>query len=122
MVIHLVHTNSKGEIAVVALLVRAGGANATSRKLWSSFPAPGSVEKKAPGIRINAAGLLPANRAYYTYRGSLTTPPCTEGVTWFILKTPIEASNDQINAFAALFPHNARPIQPLGARMVRSTR
>ena len=121
MVIHLVHANSKGDLAVVAVLVRIGAANETFGKIESSFPETPS-ERKPPGVQINPSGLLPPKASYYTFRGSLTTPPCTEGVTWFVLKTPITISADQVKAFAAIFPHNARPIQPLGSRIIQSIR
>jgi carbonic anhydrase len=123
LVIHLVHANSKGDLTVVAVLARIGAANETLQKIRASFPERALNEKKQPGVRINASDFLPSkSSSFYTFRGSLTTPPCTEGVTWFVLKTPIEVSPDQVRAFATLFPHNARPIQPLGTRIIRSAR
>jgi carbonic anhydrase len=75
-----------------------------------------------PGVEINPATLLPAATAYYTYRGSQTAPPCTEGVTWFVLKTPVDISPEQISAFAKLYPHDVRPLQPLNGRVVQESR
>ena len=73
-------------------------------------------------IKINAADLLPRNRAYYTFAGSLTTPPCSEGVTWFVLKNPTSISADEIARFARSYPMNARPVQPLNGREVRASK
>ena len=69
-------------------------------------------------IVINPAQLLPVNRAYFTYRGSLTSPPCTEGVRWFVIKSPSSIGLNQIVAFGRLYPLNARPVQPLNKREV----
>jgi carbonic anhydrase len=73
-------------------------------------------------VSIDAAALLPPQRSYYTFSGSLTTPPCTEGVTWFVLKTPVEVAPAQIDAFGAVYPMNARPVQPLHGRPIRASR
>ena len=73
-------------------------------------------------MTLNANSLLPQDQDYFTYAGSLTTPPCTEGVTWFVLKTPVEISAEQIQAFADLFPHDVRPVQPLNGRVVKESR
>ncbi len=75
-----------------------------------------------PGVVVDPRDLIPLDGAYYTYEGSLTAPPCTEGVTWFVMKTPVEVSPDQIRAFAALYPSNVRPLQPLNSRVVRESR
>jgi len=73
-------------------------------------------------VRINPSKLLPRDRAYYAYMGSVTAPPCTEGVTWYVLKTPVEISAKQIDAFARLYPHDVRPLQPLNGRVVKESR
>lgn len=122
MVAHLVHQASDGTAAVVAVLLRAGSANATVAQIWAHMPATKSKEEEIPGVAIDPAGLLPGDLAYYAYMGSLTAPPCTEGVTWFVLKTPVEISAAQIRAFAALYPHDVRPIQPLNGRVVQESR
>jgi carbonic anhydrase len=122
MVLHLVHANAKGEIAVIAVLLEKGSANPTIAKIWAEIPGTVGQEREVRGVEINTAALLPADTTYYTYRGSLTTPPCTEGVTWVVLKTPVAISVEQIRAFASIFPPNARPGQPLGARIVRRGR
>jgi carbonic anhydrase len=120
MVAHLVHADSEGKLAVVAVLLEKGTANSTIQEIWDKLPKTQGKEETVPGVEINASGLLPKNTAYYTYPGSLTTPPCTEGVTWLILKTPVDLSSEQIDTFAKIYPHNARPIQPLGDRVVKA--
>jgi carbonic anhydrase len=81
----------------------------------------GDVEEIA-GVDVNPGNLLPNDTAYYTYMGSQTAPPCTEGVTWFVLKSPMEISAEQIKAFSKLYPHDVRPIQPLNERIVKESR
>jgi carbonic anhydrase len=122
MVAHLVHADSEGKLAVVAVLLEKGTANSTIQEIWDKLPKTQGKEETVPGVEINASGLLPKNTAYYTYPGSLTTPPCTEGVTWLILKTPVDLSSEQIDTFAKIYPHNARPIQPLGDRVVKASK
>jgi carbonic anhydrase len=78
-------------------------------------------EQEIPGVEINPAGLLPDDVGYYTYMGSVTAPPCTEGVRWYVLKNPVNISAKQIRAFAELFPHDVRPLQPLNGRVVQQT-
>ncbi len=122
MVVHLMHEASDRTVAGVAVFVQAGVANRTVQLLWDYMPATEGPEKEIPGVTIDPAGFLPRDRGYYTYVGSLTAPPCTEGVTWFVMKTPIEVSADQINAFAKLYPHDVRPPQPLNGRVVKESR
>jgi carbonic anhydrase len=66
--------------------------------------------------------VLPEDRAYYTYMGSLTTPPCTEDVLWMVFKQPIQISAEQVGIFAHLYKHNARPIQPSNGRLIKMSR
>jgi carbonic anhydrase len=122
MVIHLMHQSVDGKVAAVAVLLKAGRANSTVHELWEHMPQSESKETEIPGVQVNPAGLLPINRSYYTYRGSQTAPPCTEGVTWFVLKTPVEISAGEIRSFAALYPHDVRPPQPLNGRMIMQSR
>lgn len=121
MVVHLVHNDSQGKIVVVAILMRAGAASKAIQKVWNGIPTTVGKERDETGVQVNASDLLPANLSYYTYKGSLTTPPCTEGVIWFILKTPMTMSAAQIGAFSSMFPPNARPVQPLGVRIVHQS-
>jgi carbonic anhydrase len=117
MVIHLMHQSSDGKVAAVAVLLTAGRANAIVRQLWEHMPNTPGTEVIA-GAEVDPTGLLPRDTSYYSYMGSLTAPPCTEGVTWFVLKTPVDVSEQEINAFAKLYPHNVRPLQPLNGRVV----
>lgn len=121
MVAHFMHEASDGTLAGVAVFLRAGHPNATIQQLWDHMPESEGPEQEIAGVAINPAGLVPRDTGYYTYVGSLTAPPCTEGVTWFVLKTPVEVSPDQIRAFARLYPHDVRPPQPLNGRVVKES-
>jgi carbonic anhydrase len=122
MVAHLVHKDSDGKLAVVAVLLKSGSPNALIATLWKNLPKEKNKEVDVPAVEINAADLLPADKAaYYTFTGSLTTPPCSEDVTWFVLKAPSSISKDEIARFARVYPMNARPTQPLNGREVRAT-
>jgi carbonic anhydrase len=120
MVAHLVHKNAKGELAVVAVLIHEGAANPFLEPIFDNFPAEGT-ESKVAGTNTDLMQLLPSKRGYYTFEGSLTTPPCSEHVHWFVLKAPVDASSAQVAQFAKRYPHNARPTQPLNARNVEQT-
>jgi carbonic anhydrase len=122
MVAHLVHKNANGELAVVAVLIRKGESNPFLSSVFEHFPARGAAEASIPGAMLNLSEFLPQQRGYYTFDGSLTTPPCTEHVRWFVLKSPVEASPAQLQQFAARYPHDARPVQPLNDRTVEETR
>jgi len=121
MVIHLVHADSDGKLAVIAVLLQKGKANSALQEIWARMPKTEGKEQEIPGVQINAFALLPHDITYYTYAGSLTTPPCSEGVTWFVMKTPADISPEQIDAFAKLYPDNARPVQPIGTRLVKAS-
>jgi carbonic anhydrase len=118
MVAHLVHADSDGKLAVVAVLLKKGSANAMVAKIWENLPKTEGPEAEVSGVEINPSALLPAHTGYYTFAGSLTTPPCSEAVTWFVLKTPSEISASEIAVFAKIYPHNARPIQPTNGRAI----
>lgn len=123
MEVHLMYQAGDGSVAGVTVFVQPGGANSTVQKIWEHMPkSEGQVE--VAGVEISPALLLPAQhvRGYYKYMGSVTAPPCTEGVTWFVLKQPLQMSSSQIDAFAKLFPNDARPIQPLNGRAVKQSR
>jgi carbonic anhydrase len=92
MVVHLVHKNAAGRLAVVAVLLTKGTANPLIAKLWQNLPSEHGKEVAPQGTFVDATELLPAARGYFTFSGSLTTPPCSEGVTWFVLKTPSQVS------------------------------
>jgi carbonic anhydrase len=121
MVVHFMHQSSDGKVAGVAVLLKVGSANATVQQLWEHMPMRESKEHEVAGVAVNPTGLLPHDTAYYTYTGSLTAPPCTEGVTWFVLKTPVSISAEQSKAFAKLYPHDVRMPQPLNGRVVKES-
>ncbi|MCD8496611.1 MAG: carbonic anhydrase family protein [Alphaproteobacteria bacterium] len=117
---HLYHTDPEGHTDVIAVMIKVGGENTTIGQIWSRIPAEaGAEEVSEEGVVISAYDLLPASPGYYTYEGSLTTPPCTEGVTWTIMQQPIEITQEQLGAFQSIFAHNARPLQDLNGRVVK---
>lgn len=118
MVAHLVHRNEAGNLAVVAVLIRKGRENPALKTVFDNMPVGAGPVHSVEGLGINAADLLPATRGYYHFPGSLTTPPCSEGVSWYVLSTPVEASLGQIKTFKQLYQHNARPVQPLNGRTI----
>jgi carbonic anhydrase len=120
MVLHLMHKADDGEVAGVAVLLKRGRANPAIRQVWQHMPASEGQER-APGVELNPAAMLPDDRGYYTYVGSVTAPPCTEGVKWFVLKTPVDVSSAQIRAFARLYPNDVRPLQLLNGRVVQES-
>lgn len=122
MVVHLVHADSNGRLAVVAVLLDRGTANRTIQQIWTHLPKTQGEEQEIRGVKINAGALLPHDRAYFTYSGSLTTPPCSEGVTWLVLQTPVDISQQQVDIFARIYPNNSRPIQAIGERVVQAGR
>ncbi|QWE00905.1 carbonic anhydrase family protein [Polynucleobacter sp. JS-Mosq-20-D10] len=136
MVAHLVHQHHDGSLAVVAVLMSTIKP-ASSRKfwwgddsikenafintLWNNVPlVKGKTE--TPGVMIDINQMLPADKNYFTYMGSLTTPPCSENVLWLVLKNPIYVSEDQVKNFDRMYPMNARPLQPRGDRLVKETK
>lgn len=118
MVAHLVHKDAAGKLAVVAVLFKAGSENAALKNVFDNMPVGAGPAHKVEGVQFNPADLLPAQRGYYHYQGSLTTPPCSEGVAWYVLRTPVEASRAQIGMLHKLYTHNARPVQALNGREV----
>jgi carbonic anhydrase len=115
---HFVHADAKGRLAVVAVFFDEGAASAELTKAWG-MQAPKSGEKRALHDLVSADALLPANRIYYRFSGSLTTPPCTEGVTWLVLQTPVTASKEQFALVHEAMHHaNNRPVQPLNGRVI----
>jgi len=115
---HLVHADKDGNLAVVAVMFQEGAANALLARLWEKMPAKAG-DKSALPAGINAAQLLPKDRDYYRFNGSLTTPPCSEGVRWLVMKKPVTASKAQIEQFSRVVGGaNNRPLQPVYARPV----
>ncbi|HJV95700.1 MAG TPA: carbonic anhydrase family protein [Albitalea sp.] len=120
MVAHLVHKDGEGRLAVVAVLLEQGGAQPVVQMVWNNLPLEKNEEMPAQ-TPIELAELLPADRGYFTYMGSLTTPPCSEGVLWMVMKHPVPISPEQIGIFARLYPMNARPIQSASGRMIKES-
>ena len=118
MEVHLVHRDAAGNLAVVGVFLTAGRHNEALQQVWANMPAEKGEKRLVDRVSVNAADLLPADESYYSYTGSLTTPPCSEGVRWFVLSRPVEVSPEQLARFAALFPDIARPAQPLNDRTV----
>jgi carbonic anhydrase len=122
MVAHLVHRDDQGHLAVVAVPLQLGRENSLVETLWRNLPTAKEKEAAPTAIEINAASLLPSSLAYYAYSGSLTTPPCSEGVRWLVLKTPSSISNREAEIFASRYPNNARPVQRINGRKVLSSK
>jgi carbonic anhydrase len=105
---------------MVAVLLERGKAQNMVQTVWNNLP----LEKNdtvTPSIVLNVADVLPARREYFTYMGSLTTPPCSEGVLWMVMKEPVQASPAQMAIFSRLYPLNARPIQANSGRVVKES-
>ena len=115
---HLVHKDKEGNLAVVAVLLHEGEPNPAVATTWANIPAEKEKAVSPAGVDIQADQLLPANHRYYTFSGSLTTPPCTENVTWLVMVDPMTVSKEQIEKFAKLYPNDERPVQPLFGRAV----
>jgi len=117
--VHFVHASGDGDLAVVGVLFNEGAANPNLDAIWAT--APGREGKAAVAFDIDVANFLPAKHDAFRYEGSLTTPPCSETVHWTVMASPQTVSPSQIAAFSALFPSNARPVQPLNRRYVLKT-
>jgi len=118
MEMHLVHQSAAGELAVLGVLIEQGDHNPAFEPVWANLPDEAGEEVHIQHLAVNVDDLLPANHDTYRYRGSLTTPPCSEGVSWLLAVEPITLSADQIAAFTAIFQGNNRPVQPLNDRTV----
>jgi carbonic anhydrase len=121
MSLQLVHLSPEATLLIIEVPIVAGKENPVIKTLWEHIPEPGK-ERVTQGLKVNAMDLLPADHGYYTYRGSLTSPTCNEGVLWFVLKNPIEMSEAQIAEYKKRYHNTARPLQPLGERPVSESR
>lgn len=120
MSVQMLHRDTDGRLAVVAVVLEEGPALPLVQQVWADLP----LERHAPATghgRIDPSGLLPEARGYYAYLGSLTTPPCTEGVLWIVMQQPMTASRAQIDIFARLYPMNARPLQDAAGRLIKQS-
>lgn len=120
MSVHLVHKDAEGRLAVVGLLLERGAPQPVVQRVWNDLPLEKGYEQPAvQPIDLNA--LLPPDRGYYTYMGSLTTPPCNEGVLWMVMRQPVPVSQAQIDIFSRLYPMNARPVQAASGRLIKQS-
>ncbi len=117
---HLVHRDADGRTAVVAVLLQSGSAHPLVQAVWNNLPLEKGEETPAR-VQLDPTHLLPDDRRYYTYMGSLTTPPCNEGVLWMVMGQPVALSAAQIDIFARLYPMNARPVQALSGRLIKQS-
>ena len=115
---HLVHADKDGKLAVVGVMIEEGAENEALKAIWADMPEKAD-EKKTMASEVSVEGILPSNRDYYRFNGSLTTPPCSEGVLWLVLKNPLTTSKEQVAQFSQTVGHpNNRPVQPTNARGV----
>jgi carbonic anhydrase len=120
MVVHLVHKDGEGRLGVVAVLVEGGSRQPAIQAVLNNLPLE-KGEEVSVAANLDLNQILPADRKYFTYMGSLTTPPCTEDVLWIVMKQPVQASPDQLNLFTRLYPMNARPTQATSGRTIKES-
>jgi carbonic anhydrase len=120
MSLHLVHKDPEGRLAVVGLLLERGTPQPVVQSVWNNLPLEKGEEQPASAA-LDIQNLLPADRGYYTYMGSLTTPPCSEGVLWMVMRQPVQVSQSQIDIFTRLYPMNARPVQSAAGRLIKQS-
>ncbi len=118
MEMHLVHQEpTSGALLVVGYFLKKGAENPLFASVLANWPKEHETEVTTT-TSIDMNSILPADKRYYTYVGSLTTPPCSQGVTFFIMKSPLEVSSAQLDQFKAHYDHDARPVQSLNSRLV----
>lgn len=120
MVAHLVHKDAEGHLAVIAVELERGREQPTVQTVWDNLPLEKN-EELAAQVPLDPSALLPQDRSYFTYMGSLTTPPCTEGVLWMVMRQPVEVSAQELDIFGKLYPMNARPLQDAAARLIKES-
>lgn len=117
--VHLVHKDDQGDYAVIGVMFTEGKANPFLEQIWSYIPTEVGKQKALDKVKVNAINLLPEKKDYYRYNGSLTIPPCSEGLRWIVMKTPLTVSAEQLEQFKAVMHHdNNRPVQPINARFI----
>jgi carbonic anhydrase len=120
MDLQLVHKDAEGRLAVVVVLLERGSALPLLQSLWGQIPLE-KGEEQPLRTPVDPSQLLPEDRRYFTFMGSLTTPPCTEGVLWVVMRQPVPISAAQIDVFAHLYPMNARPVQRTAGRLIKQS-
>lgn len=118
MEMHLVHRNEASQLAVVGVLMGIGSENSALREIWAHVPEEKSPARTIAGVLIDAGDLLPADTSYYRYMGSLTTPPCSEGVSWFVLAGHVTVGRSQLAEFTRRVGANNRPLQRRNHRLL----
>ena len=121
LVAHFVHKDGEGKLAVVAVLFAVGAENTALKPVFAKLPAQAGAEVTLDAGQLDPSAILPKQRGYYEFEGSLTTPPCSEGVRWLVLQKHANVSKAQLDAFKKLYPANARPLQPLNGRAIRAS-
>jgi len=116
---HFVHVSDNGDIAVIAVLFEEGSSNALLKKIFHRAPAVANIQTPLILSPEEIKSLIPSRNGYIRFNGSLTTPPCSEGVRWLVMKQPLTLSKETLKRFRELVPHpNNRPVQPLNARVI----
>ncbi len=121
MAAHLIHKSKAGRLLVVVILFRRGAEHPLLAELLPRIPIQVDGDHMLADARVDAARLLPAGHRYFSYEGSLTAPPCTEGVTWLVMKQPVELSAEQLTRYRSIFSDNARPVQAPNGRVVKES-
>jgi carbonic anhydrase len=122
MAAHLVHRSDDNKLAIVAVMLEQGAEHPLIQTLWNHLPLERNEDVYPPGVAIDLNQLLPEKKQHFAYMGSLTTPPCTEGVLWLVMKNPVQVSAEQIAIFSRLYQNNARPLQPSFGRLIKESR
>jgi carbonic anhydrase len=118
MELHLVHQDANGKLAVLGVMIQEGKQNEKLASVWEALPQEETENDVSVDEPVDLQALLPADQTSFHYNGSLTTPPCSEGVKWIVFEQPMEMSKEQIQAFQQIFPDNHRPVQPLNEREI----
>lgn len=121
MEVQLLHKDAEGKMAIISVRMTEGDPNVVLASLWPQLPKQVGQSAVATDM-VNPAGMLPIDHGYWSYQGSLSTPPCTEGVRWFVFKQEAQVSREQIQTFSALYPRNVRPLQPPHDRKIDATK
>lgn len=118
---HIVAESKSGAIAVLAVFIKAGAPNPFMQKVWANMTPTQTPLTLHKYTSVNLKNFVPRSLQYYFYKGSFTTPPCTEGIKWYVLITPVTASVKQISEFAKIYPDNARPVEPLNKCVIEQS-